>query len=142
MPSVSAIYCDDIREEVGDKLSYMGVYGQTLFVRSGFPIVIPKLCVVVTFSVGVAEKPTESVTCQIGFAGQEKPLFRTVLPLEGNIARSGLKDANGHGITMSTLRFNMQFVPLSVSRPSTLETIFPFKNGILEAGSLEILAEP
>lgn len=39
-----AIYCDDIREEVGNKMSLMGIYREKLLV-SQFPAVLPKLCV-------------------------------------------------------------------------------------------------
>lgn len=41
---IEAIYCDDIREEVGNKLSYMGVYSGELTVLSA-PVLLPKLCI-------------------------------------------------------------------------------------------------
>ena len=41
---LSAIFCDDVRREEGNKLSYMGVYGTNLLVPD-FPIVLPKLCI-------------------------------------------------------------------------------------------------
>ncbi len=44
--SVSAIYCDDVRQEAGNKVSYMGTYTGMMFVPS-FPAVIPKLVVVI-----------------------------------------------------------------------------------------------
>ena len=40
---IQTIFCDDIRHEVGGKLSYIGVYSGRLFV-SKFPITLPKLC--------------------------------------------------------------------------------------------------
>lgn len=40
---VQTIFCDDIRHEVGGKLSYIGVYSGHLFVPS-FPVTLPKLC--------------------------------------------------------------------------------------------------
>lgn len=40
-----AIYCDDIREEVGGKSTHVGVYHGSLLVQS-FPVTLPKLCVV------------------------------------------------------------------------------------------------
>ena len=40
---VLTIFCDDIRHEVGGKLSYIGVYSGQMFVPS-FPITLPKLC--------------------------------------------------------------------------------------------------
>ena len=43
---LEVIFCDDIREEVGNKLSFMGVYSADLTVPV-LPIVLNKLCIVV-----------------------------------------------------------------------------------------------
>jgi hypothetical protein len=43
---LQTIFCDDIRHEVGGKLSYIGVYSGRLLVP-GFPLSLPKLCVAV-----------------------------------------------------------------------------------------------
>jgi len=43
---LSSIFCDDVRREEGNKLSYMGVYQGNLLVPE-FPIVLPRLCVAV-----------------------------------------------------------------------------------------------
>lgn len=40
---VQTIFCDDIRHELGGKLSYIGVYSGHLFVPA-FPVTLPKLC--------------------------------------------------------------------------------------------------
>lgn len=43
---LETIFCDDIRQEVGNKVSYMGVYSSELTVPTT-PIVLPKLCVAI-----------------------------------------------------------------------------------------------
>jgi hypothetical protein len=40
------IYCDDVRDEVGLKTSYMGVYGPELIIRNATKAILPKLCAV------------------------------------------------------------------------------------------------
>jgi len=40
---VLTVFCDDIRQEIGGKLSYIGVYSGNMLV-SEFPAVLPKLC--------------------------------------------------------------------------------------------------
>jgi len=40
---IETIFCDDVRHEVGGKLSFMGIYSNVMFVQN-FPIVLPKLC--------------------------------------------------------------------------------------------------
>ena len=41
---LTSIFCDDVRQEVGYKLSYMGCYTGQMFVHS-LPLSLPKLCV-------------------------------------------------------------------------------------------------
>ena len=40
-----AIICDDIRQEVGNKISFIGIYGNNISVTK-FPYLFPKLCFV------------------------------------------------------------------------------------------------
>ena len=43
---VETIYCDDVRHEIGNKLSFMGVYSGELFVRK-LPLILPTFCIVI-----------------------------------------------------------------------------------------------
>ena len=47
-PFAWSIFCDDIRQEIGGKPSFMGVYYGAMYVPQ-FPIMLPKFCVNVTF---------------------------------------------------------------------------------------------
>lgn len=47
---LQAMYCDDVRQETGNKLSFMGVYRGRLIVQS-FPAVLPKLNIVLNATV-------------------------------------------------------------------------------------------
>jgi hypothetical protein len=53
---VSAIFCDDVRPELGGKISLMGIYDTDLLALS-FPLHLPKLCVQVKLRIGRAEMP-------------------------------------------------------------------------------------
>lgn len=44
-----SIFCDDIRNEVNNKVSLMGVIGSLMYVQE-FPAMLPKLCAVVAAS--------------------------------------------------------------------------------------------
>jgi len=61
--SVTAIYCDDIRQEVGNKASYMGTYTGLMLVPS-LPITIPKLMVAVNVYTP-REQPFESLRIRL-----------------------------------------------------------------------------
>jgi len=45
-PHVETIFCDDIRDEINGKVSYIGTYNANLFVKE-FPIALPKFCIAV-----------------------------------------------------------------------------------------------
>lgn len=55
-PLLSTIYCDDIRQEIGGKLSLMGVYNGVMYVQQ-FPVTLPKFWVVATFVTSKDEAP-------------------------------------------------------------------------------------
>lgn len=59
-----ALFCDDIREEVGGKYSLMGMYGSDLLVTTAGVLTLPKLCVVVR-AVSAIERPFQALTVQV-----------------------------------------------------------------------------
>ena len=59
----TAIFCDDIRQEVGGKMSFMGCYQSELIVPST-PVVLPKLCIMATVTTPIA-RPFKSLTIKI-----------------------------------------------------------------------------
>lgn len=60
---VDVLFCDDIREEVGNKVSYMGIYTSVLQVQS-MPSLLGKLCVVVRLQSDL-KKPFEQIEIRI-----------------------------------------------------------------------------
>jgi hypothetical protein len=44
-PYGTVIYCDDIRQEVGGKTSYMGIYAADMIIDAAAPFTLPKLCI-------------------------------------------------------------------------------------------------
>src|SRR5271169_3055754 len=43
------IFCDDIRQEIGGKFSYIGVYNGFMFIHGSLPVTLPKFCLSITF---------------------------------------------------------------------------------------------
>lgn len=60
---ISTIFCDDIRQEVGGKLSLMGIYSGVMFVHA-FPIILPKLCVSIT-AITPSKKPFKKISFKV-----------------------------------------------------------------------------
>jgi len=59
----TSIFCDDVRQELGNKLSFMGVYRERLIVPR-FPALLPRFFVVVT-AVTPATRPFEALTFRL-----------------------------------------------------------------------------
>jgi hypothetical protein len=60
---LSVIYADDLRQELGGKITIVGVY-QTQMLVEAFPIVLPKLAVLVT-AVTPVDQPFGHVSVQL-----------------------------------------------------------------------------
>lgn len=57
------IFCDDVRQEAGNKLSYMGIYGANLVVPS-FPTTLLKLCLAMSIRTK-ATNPPKSIIVRV-----------------------------------------------------------------------------
>jgi hypothetical protein len=62
-PFLSTVYCDDIRQEVGGKLSLMGVYNAVMYVQQ-FPVTLPKLWIMATYVVP-HDKPPKNLKIRV-----------------------------------------------------------------------------
>lgn len=61
------IFCDDVREEVGGKLTYVGVYAGHLFVTTEFPLTLAKLCLVIHYMEAVEAPKVGELRIRITF---------------------------------------------------------------------------
>lgn len=77
-PTMWCIFCDDVRQEAGNKVSYMGIYGPNLVVPS-FPTTLVKLCCILNVRV-----PAGSIPTSIGFKllRDDEVIFESELPAE------------------------------------------------------------
>lgn len=60
------IYCDDIRQEVGNKKTFVGVYNDTLLSINKDYVFLPKLCIVATFGTAKSD-PLKTLKFTIRF---------------------------------------------------------------------------
>lgn len=67
---VEVIYCDDVRQEVGHKISLMGIYGSDLVVN-GFPTTVHKLCLSVRVLTPI-EEPFEKIEIFVSQGEKDK----------------------------------------------------------------------
>lgn len=137
---VSATYCDDVREEIGGKLSYMGVYGADMVV-GGFPVTLPKFCVALRV-VTPADQPFRAVKFQ---------LFRdTDMLAEANMDESQLEASQVlNGVPESdrkdmflAVQGMLVFAPLSLEAPCVFRIRVITESEELRGPGLRVLLAP
>jgi hypothetical protein len=87
LPTGHVVFCDDIREEIGGKLTYVGVYKNSLLISAVAPVTLPQLCAAISLRIGPSEKPL-TVTVRVLRSDSEEPLCEVKAELEQLIAPS------------------------------------------------------
>lgn len=81
---IETIFCDDIREEVGNKRSLMGIYQSDMFIQS-MPALLPRLCFYINFVCDISVQ-LDKVEFKVVKGTEEEELFSTGVINPGNTA--------------------------------------------------------
>jgi len=88
---VSTLFCDDVRNEVGNKQSFIGVYRGSLYVQN-FPAILPRLCIVITIETPTNE-PFKSLLFKI--LQDDKVVVESPVPDHILESQKNITDASG-----------------------------------------------
>lgn len=114
---LTAIYCDDIRPEMGNKFSYMGCYQSELIVPIA-PVALPKLCVFASI-VTPKERSFKSLTLRV-VQDDNKELARIEISEEGLTEASQIIDETSTRKSISTA---IVFAPFVIEKPISLRLL-------------------
>lgn len=117
-PTVSALYCDDVRQELGGKTSFMGVYNADILLPA-FPATLPKFCVYSTIRLPF-ESPPKSIIVKV--LSGDAVLGELNLP-EEILSSAALPPAPDDAATADTslqMSFLIAFAPLHIQEPTRL----------------------
>ena len=135
---IEVVYCDDIRAELGNKHSLMGVYLADMFIDV-MPVVLPKLCAWVNVVTPV-DKPFDRLRVRVLHddvaiidTGELIEEGGTDFPGEHDDAT---QDDNGHRL----MAFNFVFTvsPFSVDAESSLRVVAETEDGNMKSRRLRI----
>jgi hypothetical protein len=128
-PFMWATYCDDVRQEAGNKVSYMGVYGPNLIVQS-FPTTLLKLCCVFSVRVPASALPKQVI---LRLYRDDEVLF------EADLSPADIKidGTEGRVLTITSIA---QLVSFPVTQNCTLKARAIIDSKELRGGGLELLA--
>lgn len=126
-------FCDDIRQEVGNKYSLIGCYNGVVQIAP-IPSVLPKLCAVVRIDTPIT-RPFKKLVARI--IRDEKPIAEIAFPPEAFSIDPRLAP---DGAQRHSLLAMFAMAPFPVEAPSTLRVEAETEEGIISAGGFWIQA--
>jgi hypothetical protein len=133
---LTAIFCDDIRHEVGNKMSFMGCYQSELFVPTT-PTGLAKLCIFATAMTPVA-RPFKSLTFRV-MLDEQTELARLDVPSDGLSNAPKILDETVTRISISTA---LIFSPFIIEKPTSLRLMADTDEGEIVGPRLLIKIRP
>lgn len=120
---LTAIFCDDIRPELGNKLSFMGCYQSELVVQMT-PVALPKLCVFASI-LTPKERPFKSLVLRV-VQDDNVELARIDIPEESLTGSSQLIDDTSTRKILSTA---IVFSPFAIEKTTMLRLMATTEEG-------------
>jgi len=137
-----SIFCDDIRNEAGGKLTFVGCYNAMMFTTATFPLVLPKFCI--HFHVfSPATQPYTSVVARCYVPGEDHPVAEEPIEVPGLEAQQNLLanlPKNGGAPPYIVVAASLVFEPLEIPKPGMIHVRAEI-NGApdeLHLGSLQV----
>jgi hypothetical protein len=141
------IFCDDIREEIGGKISFIGAYDAVMLIHTVFPIALPKF----GFHIRIYEPanllterdfPIE-ITISLPGDAEHQPSLAQVLPADPQAARAELAKLpwrpTGEHPLLARITLNWIASPLVLKEPGAIRVQANYKGDILRCGSLQVI---
>jgi hypothetical protein len=138
------IFCDDIRNEAGGKLSFIGCYNAAMFTTSKFPLTLEKFCV--HFHIfSPATQPYRSVLARCYVPGEREPVAEGAIEVPGLAEQKALLDGlPKDGSTPPpyiVVAASLVFKPFEIPEPGLIHIRAFINDGPdeLHLGSLQVL---
>ena len=132
---VHAIFCDDMRQEMGNKVSFMGCYQGELFVPFA-PVMLPKLCVFVTVSTPVA-RPFTALTIRVDQGGNTIANIETPSADWAQSIPPASEDA-----TRLLANVGVMVAPFAITEPCEIRVVVTTEEGEMLGPRLRIKVTP
>jgi hypothetical protein len=140
MPSerfATCLFCDDIRQEVGSKVSFMGVYGPDMIFApdpSEGPLVVPRFAIVAWLTFDIDDKPKD-VSLSVFMPPGKTEVIKTELPVAQLEQHSVIQEG------ASKYRFQATFPIVNLIIPCSgfMDVVFVADGKEIRAGRLRIV---
>jgi hypothetical protein len=140
------IFSDDVRNEVDGKITYVGVYSGTLFVRGTFPAIISKFCITGFFSQrkDIFEPGLGLHIFLPGDADEKASIQAVIGEAETGVAEQAAKEI---GLTdpespIIQLQAQITISPLTINEPGLIKVRILRKSEFHRLGSIRVVPAP
>lgn len=134
------IFCDDIRDEIGGKLTFVGVYSAALIVHTDFPLHLPKFGMAIRYYERHGSCSDE-VTLEISIPGDDEnsPSGQGSLNLQ-EVRRAALENPPDSQYDLAYIHVgtNIIFSPLVIPQQGLIKVRARCGAKIIKLGSLTI----
>lgn len=137
-PFGNVVFCDDVRHELRNKVSYIGVYrGQ--MTSEQFPLLLPKFAVVINYNQGL-DLPRGALELRVIF----EPFEGEIVPLaSADVALDEAPDTpEAPGAELLTGTFEIIFSPLQLATPGHIRVRAYVDGEEQRLGGLTVLQAP
>jgi len=137
---IDIIYCDDIRTEIANKISLIGIYGGDMIVSS-FPAVLPKLCIVIT-AVTDASDPFRKLSVKITKGEKDEARADLFSTGDVDVSAQSPKDIVGDGGRLQQAQIHVVLSPFQIDSPMIIRVAVETERETLRGRALSILPQP
>jgi hypothetical protein len=131
--AANCIFCDDIRQEIGNKISLMGVFATDILFPQPAPVVLPKFGVVVWILFDVGDEP-KRLRVRVLLPPDRKEIAIAELAEGAEIAFPYPPDE----LSTGSIRVVIPLPPVQLSEEGFLEVMCETERETLRAGRLRI----
>lgn len=140
------IFCDDIRQEIGNKFSYMGVYQGVILVPQ-FPAIIPRFGIAITFwepkALALTRDFAVPITVFLPGDALDKPSMSGEIPadheqIQGAFNSSQALPDDDDIPSLLMVNLNISMSPLVIQKPGRIKVRGDYKGETVKLGSIRI----
>jgi hypothetical protein len=138
-PRGHVIFCEDIRSEIGSKLSFMGSYMDNMLVTQPFPVTIQKLSLFITY-IEKLDAKREKVAIKIFLPGdpEDKPTGVSEIPMDEILANTPKTTVSGKEGKKIVVRFALVLSPLVIKEAGEIVVSAHHDDDSFELGKLDV----
>jgi len=141
------IFCDDIRQEVGGKITFVGVYSGTMFIHGEFPVTLPKFA----FGISLMQRREilePNIQLQIFLPGdaEDSPSIGGHISetVEGAVGAEAARPVEGRwgDEPIVAMHMNLIAAPLVIKESGIMKVRAVRRGDSIRLGSIRIASQP